>query len=410
MVPIGSRSSSSRATEPRLDGLVERLTSLVPGPGWVVSCYLKLEPRDRQRGKYLVKLKNRIRSQLDALSARDPGREGFRQAEGDCARIQEFLADPGNLPAGRGIAVFACGPARLFESLPLAMVFRSRLAIDRTPLIRELQAVRDEFGRVLCAVADRASARLFEVTAAGAREFDAIRSEDATGSARFHGARVMRSKGARGRVAGTSGVGEHNWHHRIREERHRHFATVADMLFERTRRQPVQGIVLAGTGRDIAAVEPHLHPYVRELLLGTVRLNPQAVDASAVVEAVLGVRRQREREWERKHAVALREAVATGWGTAGTAATLDALARGQVRTLLVAADAACAGFRCGRTGRLTVLPDDCAGEGDPTPVPDIIDDAIEDALRQGVHVDVVEDSEARASFDGLGALLRFPRR
>ena len=38
---------------------------------------------------------------------------------------------------------------------------------------------------------------------------------------------------------------------------------------------------------------------------------------------------------------------------------------------------------------------------------DLVDDAIEEALRQGVDVNVVYEPEARASIEGLGGLLRF---
>src|SRR4051794_26711228 len=41
--------------------LLERLTRIQPDHYRVVSCYLKLEPRDRSRGKYFIKLKKRIK-------------------------------------------------------------------------------------------------------------------------------------------------------------------------------------------------------------------------------------------------------------------------------------------------------------------------------------------------------------
>ena len=41
--------------------LLSRLTRVRSDQHRVVSCYLKVEPRDRARGKYLIKLKNRIR-------------------------------------------------------------------------------------------------------------------------------------------------------------------------------------------------------------------------------------------------------------------------------------------------------------------------------------------------------------
>jgi peptide subunit release factor 1 (eRF1) len=87
--------------------------------------------------------------------------------------------------------------------------------------------------------------------------------------------------------------------------------------------------------------------------------------------------------------------------------TLKALARGQVRSLLVDAEASQPGFRCGDSGRLALTERECRGEGKPIPVLDIIDDAIEEALRQGVDINVVYEPEARGAIDGLGALLRF---
>ena len=383
MVRTGSRSSSRNnvVAGNRLSALVAKLVAYKGTKGWVVSCYLKLEPRDRQRGKYVLKLKNRIRTAFDAFTAQNPGRDALQQIEKDCAKVQQYLSAPGNLPAGRGIAIFVNSASRLFEVAPLAQVFRSRLVIDRTPAVRELQAVRDEFGRVLCAVVDRVGARLFEVSAAGALELPRIESGE-RGSAQFHGGRVRRSKGVRGATVGSSGIGEHNFQRRIFEERHRHLAVVADRLFTLTREQSVVGIVLGGSAKDTAAFEPHLHPYVRKHLIGTIRLTPQAADPNAVIEAVLGVRRDQERAWERRHVAELRECVPTGWGTDGRLATAEALARGQVRTLLVDADAR-----------------------DPE-----VDEAIEEALRQGVHVDIVEDPESRAAFDGIAGLLRFPRR
>ena len=87
--------------------------------------------------------------------------------------------------------------------------------------------------------------------------------------------------------------------------------------------------------------------------------------------------------------------------------TLQALSRGQVRTLLVHADASEPGFRCGDSGRLARTERECRGEGEPVPVLDVVDDAIEEALRQGVDVNVVYEPEARDAIDGLAALLRF---
>ena len=45
---------------------------------------------------------------------------------------------------------------KLFEVRPLPRVHRSRLVVDRTPLVRELAASEAEFGRIFTVTLDRA--------------------------------------------------------------------------------------------------------------------------------------------------------------------------------------------------------------------------------------------------------------
>ncbi|MBE0592533.1 MAG: hypothetical protein IH616_09050, partial [Gemmatimonadales bacterium] len=275
---------------------------------WVVSCYLKLEPRDRSRGKYLIKLKNRMREQFAWFEQRGPTRQQHDAVERDLARVRQHLEDPGNLPPGRGIAIFACEALGLFEAIPLPRVFRSRLMIDRSPLIRELAALDDEFGRVLCAAYDRTSARFFDVTADGIHELQGLAPSDTTRAGKFHGPRSPT-----GTSVGSGSAGEHNFHQRIREEKQRHYATVAQRLFELSRDRAIRGVVLAGIGVGSEAVESHLHPYVARQVLGSVRLNPKAATPSRIMESVLEVRAASERRWEAEHVAALREGLGTGW-------------------------------------------------------------------------------------------------
>ncbi|MFN2315084.1 MAG: hypothetical protein ABR602_00255, partial [Gemmatimonadales bacterium] len=70
---------------------LDKLTSIPGGTHPIVSCYLKLEPRDRSGGKYKIKVKNRIRAAEQALP-----RLGLEKAEheavlSDLARIQAHL-------------------------------------------------------------------------------------------------------------------------------------------------------------------------------------------------------------------------------------------------------------------------------------------------------------------------------
>lgn len=366
-------------TEQDVRVAVQRLAAIEPGPYWVTTCYLKLEPRDRTRGKYLIKMKNRVKHAVSALS-RQPLSHADREASAaDLRRVLDFLEEPNHLPRARAVAMFVSQGLGLFDVLPLPHVHRSRLAVNHEPLVKELVALDEEFGTILVVVYDRTAARFFTVTAYDAQELTAIAGIESTRASKFHGSQ-QRQVFARGGTPSGS-AGEHNYHMRIRTEKQRFYAQIADRIFKINREQPLAGLVLGGVGVDAGAVIPHLHSYVHDLVMGAVRLTPKKTTPAEVREIALALREERERAWERAHAAAVKDGVPVGWAVNGIAPTLKALSRGQVRTLL--AD----------------------GQDDD----ERIDDAVEDALRQRAQVDVLYDEKARRSVDGLAALLRFRR-
>jgi peptide subunit release factor 1 (eRF1) len=381
-------------TRDSVNSSLARLTKVPPGQHPIVSCYLKLEPRDRARGKYLIKLKNRIREVESRLGDSELARGEQEDVSRDLQRIYRELERPDSLPGTQGVALFASTGHKLFERIPLPAVHRSRLVVDSTPLVRELLTVEDEVGRLLTVVLDRTSARIFEVTAFQATELLGVHA-DASRGGRFHSDRH-----------GAPGMGEHTWHNRIRNEKNRHLTTVADALFQLDRKQRVDGIVLAGTGADATALTPYLHAYLRDRVVGTVKLNPKDTTEASVLGVTLGARAEAERTTELALVRQLEDAHGTGWAVNGIKPSLKALAEGKLRTLLVNADHEAPGFRCA-SGRLTLTERECAAEGKGVPVVDVIDEALEEALRQRVSVEVVRAPEAAARVDGLAGLLRF---
>jgi methylmalonyl-CoA mutase cobalamin-binding domain/chain len=156
----------------------------------------------------------------------------------------------------------------------------------------------------------------------------------------------------------------------------------------------VDGIVLAGTGADAAALIPYLHAYLRDRVVGTVKLNPKESSEAAVLEVTLAARAEAERNSELAQVQQLEDAHGTGWAVNGIKPVLKALAEGKLRTLLVNADHESPGFRCA-SGRLTLTERECGSDGKGTPVVDVIDEALEEALRQRVSVEVVRSPRRR---------------
>ena len=364
-------------TEQDAQAAIARLASIEPGRHWVVTCYLKLEPRDRTRGKYLIKMKNRVREREAQLARQRLSHEDREAIAASLGQVLEYLEEPNHLPRSRAIAIFASRELALFEALPLPHVHRSRLAVDHQPLVRELLGLEEEFGTILTVVYDRTAARFFEVTAYDCVERPGLAGLEASRAGKFHGGNQRQVLARGGTPSGSAG--EHNYHQRIRTEKQRLYAQIADRVFQLNRQQPLSGIVLGSVGVDAGAVIPHLHTYVHDLVFGVVKLNPKQTSAAEVRDAALVLREERERAWERAHAEAVKDGVPRGWAVNGLDITLKALSRGQVRTLL--ADGHDEDAR--------------------------IDEAVEDALAQRAQIDVLYDDKARRVVDGLAALLRF---
>jgi peptide subunit release factor 1 (eRF1) len=375
--------------------LLQRLAEIPSGSYRIVSCYLRLEPRDRTRSAYRTEFRTRKQT-----LARDPiwaalNQDQRSEVERDLSRIDTYLDHPRGLPHARGLAIFACEALHLFETVPLFRVHRTRLILDDTPWIAELAAAERESEPMLAAVIDRAHARFFEVSASEDRELPGL-AEPSTRGGKYHSDRH-----------GSPGWGERDYHGRLQEERHRRYAHVVTHLQELLHGRMVRGLVLAGPSDQTGALARFLPEPLGARVMGTIKLNPTAVSSAEVQTAALDAAAAHDRRQLRKELTALEGAYGTGWATDGPRETLRALHRGQARTLFIREDLTGAGYRCSTTGRLVLSQNECRDEGKPKPVRDIVDEAIEEALAQRIQVRFVPDMPEAGAVDGMAAILRF---
>jgi peptide subunit release factor 1 (eRF1) len=381
--------------ETAIGPLIQRLTHLPPGPHWIVSCYVRLEPGDRTRGRYLLALREWTTALMGDPRLADLSRKDRIAVERAVAQIHRYLERPRSLPHARGLALFVCEELGLFEVAPLPRVHRTRAVLDDTPWIAELVSAARDAEPVIVAVLDRALARFFMASPAGAVELP--------------GGFTVSGRGGRYRPdrEDAPGEGERDYHGRLAEERHRHYAMIAERLEELARERSASGLVLAGPADHTGALLRFLPDRMAARVLGTARLNPTSATPAIVHAAAHRVAEDHERSAVAAEVLALQESIGTGWAVEGVRETLRALSRGQVRALYVRESLGGGGFRCAATGRLVLAKGDCAGEGEPRPVRDLVDEAIEGALRQRARVVIVPKDAGGEPVDGLAATLRF---
>ena len=173
------------------------------------------------------------------------------------------------------------------------------------------------------------------------------------------------------------------------------------------RNEAAQGFVLAGPPHRVSAFRDALPPGLARRVLGRAALSPRQATPASVFAAVLDVRAAHEASVAHDAVAELLVGIGEGWAVRGVPHALAALADGRLRRLLVGATAGAPGFRCAESGRLVLDPTGCRGPMPPAPVADVIDEAVEEALRQKLALTLVQAPGDSEAVQGLAGILRY---
>jgi peptide chain release factor subunit 1 len=193
----------------------------------------------------------------------------------------------------------------------------------------------------------------------------------------------------------------------VDDHRRRHLKRVADALFRLHERRPFERLTLAGPAEAHVDILRELHRYVRDRVRASVSL-PITARTDEVLAHALRIEEDLERRAERERVERVSNAAAAGTrGVVGLPQTLSALSEGRVAELIVSADLESPGATCPACGRLSDGADRCPACGSAVVrVPDVVEAAVAQAVRDGCRVDTV-NSDGLSQLGGIGALLRF---
>ena len=358
----------------------------------VTTLYLDVDGRRRPRRRDYVRRAETLTGAACDEARSGWGREGYLSVCRDSNRIRSFVRDGLERRGSvRGLALFSCSGADLWEAVELSHPVRDGVRVALRPHLVPLEAVL-ELAETFCTVlVDRERARIFlsslgEIDEVSRLLDDVPGQHDQGGWAQ---ARLQRH---------------------IEDHVQRHLKHVAATLLRIQRGRPFDHLVLAGPEEAVAELERELHDYARRRTLARISL-PMTASADEVLDRVTDLEVDLEARREREAVDRLRSEVASGTGraVAGWADTLTALEANRAEILLLAEDLLAEGVRCERCGHLAARSDGpCeACGGSVVAVPDLVEEAVELALRHRCRLETVADGDALAELGGVGALLRF---
>jgi peptide chain release factor subunit 1 len=211
------------------------------------------------------------------------------------------------------------------------------------------------------------------------------------------------------RVGGYGGYAEKRISRHVEDHVRRHFKHVADEAYDLFKRNNHDYVVLYGSEQNTSEFHHYLHNTLHDRIAAEFT-EDMIASTKEILDRVMKIEQEMKQKEEKRLLERLFNQVNSGGlGIVGLDSTIRALQQGQVNFLVVQQGYGKNGFRCTACSSLLINNGSCDYCGGSTQViPNIVDEAVQQAIGQGCQVKWITLSDPQLSAAGsIGAMLRF---
>ena len=339
----------------------------------------------------------------EAILAKDLVRQALRETEKNgskkCARqdLQRILEIAGGLHGNqaRAKAIFACGARNFWREFDLPpLLSATQLTVNRRFNLKPIAALLGAQPRLGVALVDRQRARLFDL------RLDELKEREG----------MFRALPRHGRSDGFLGYDAGHTERRVADEAMHHYKAVAARLKEELEKGAWEKLIIGCHETNWPEFEPHLHPYVKQRLLGHFSTDLATISNEQIREHAGRMLQQKLDERCRKlREEAISQAKSNSRGVTGLRRVLRSLAMGEVQTLFLGDNFSARAVECPNCGHLdSHMVPHCQVCGHETrELEDVTEAIIPNAICRDVELFYVKNDPEFDSVGNIAALLRF---
>lgn len=357
----------------------------------VVSMYVTSElPK-----KFRAQLSSLVHGKMKELneSSRFSAQEKKR-LENLLTKMETILKERTNRYEGSKMIALFADTTGFWEEFELPVEYPNKVVIDPDPYTRPLTAVRDQFARFCVLVSNSHKAVVYALTANQLAEEKEIFTEEEM---------IPDTDEA------LQGFGEQRLQRNERDHLHKHIKKIAETTFQVFKKGRYDYLLVgAPQDKELPLLKDSLHSYLQRHLVGEFNARPDEPKQEILKKA-----REAAEKWEREQEKSLLQSIDSelyegGRATADVGPTLKALMNGQIHTLVVQEGYSRPGYACANDYYLDLSKKKCPLCGQELqPVEDIIDEIVEETLRQNGEVRYLQFFPEKLDEKGVAAQLRF---
>jgi peptide chain release factor subunit 1 len=346
---------------------------------------------DRSHREEAILVKDLVRGALHEVEKQ--GKNGGVKSDLDRILV---LAENLHGNQTRARAVFACGSRNFWREFDLpAQLSGTQLFVNRQFHLKPLAQVLGAQPSLWVALVDRQKARFFDLRLDELQERKgllrppAIRQERHNGHANYEGGHAQR---------------------RIQDDALHHFKDVAVHLLEALEKGFCEKVIVGCPDSHWHQLEAHLHPYVKERLVGRFSADVSKMTNDQIKEQAGRLLRESiDRHRHELVGEVLDQAKSNSRGVTGLRRVLRSLELGEVQTLLIGEKFSHSAVECTGCGHLDAhIVRYCAACGRETrELEDACDAIIPIAILRDIELFYVKDDPEFDSAGNIAALLRF---
>jgi peptide chain release factor subunit 1 len=339
----------------------------------------------------------------ETILVKDLAREALRRLEPkgkkDCARadIERIQSLSGELRSNgaHAKAVFACATHRVWREYDLpSSLPGTQLFVDRRFHLKPLAQLLGAFPLLGVVLVDRHRARIFDLRLGELTEREGL----------------FQPLSRKGRSDGYAGYDGGHAQRRVEDEARQHFKTVAESLKDSLEKGLFEKWILGCQDVHRSQLEPQLHPYVSQALLGRF-----PADTARVTRDEIRTRAQQiVEQWQADRcreliSQVLSQARSNGRGATGLRRVLRSLEMGEVQALLIGENFQAHAVECSGCGHLDAhIVSFCPVCGRATQeIVDVGEAILPLVIRRDIETFYVKDDPEFDKVGNIAALLRF---
>jgi peptide chain release factor subunit 1 len=367
---------------------VKELAEISGEDSYFVSFYLNVDPMFNVRGDYGVHCKNMIKDLSEKI---DKGI--LKRIKDDLQKIENYVTSNRRI-LRKGLAILSSTERGFWRDYNFNVPFKNDIVVDKTPYVKPLLDILDNYQRYALLLVDKESARIFLVHLGDIVEYGEVYTPGIPGK---------HKKG------GWFALSQNHYERHIEHHVAMHLKDVLEKFESFLKGEYIGRVILGGSDEAVSMIKGMLHKGILDKVIGTARIEMFA-KPDEVLRKVEPVVSEFEKKKEEETIDELIErALKNNNAVLGIDDVLNALQEQRVMKLIFVRDYKVSGYNCPSCGYLSTQNIGnclfCNARLEKTD--QLVDLAGQKAIGQNALVEVVTESKKLMDAGGIGAFLRF---